>query len=138
MYFSFQSLKTQVQIFQPIGCQFIHTGTRTGVEQSHHNSAGQQIFCKTGKRSNLCPTSLYYNAYLRIVFANKRSILYERQISYANNVTEKRFPKMARLEEWFGEKSEVFLFHDSSKRSLHVLQRVISVRNVSLTKFSPD
>ena len=50
----------------------------------------------------------------------------------------KRFPKMARLEEWFGEKSEVFLFHDSSKRSLHVLQRVISVRNVSLTKFSPD
>lgn len=138
MYFSFQSLKTQVQIFQPLGCQFIHTGTRTGVDQSLHNSAGQRIFCKTGKRSNLCPTSLYYNAYLRIVFVNKRSILYERLISYANNVSEKRFPKMARLEEWFGEKSEVFLFHDSSKRSLHVLQRVISVRNVSLTKFSPD
>lgn len=98
MYFSFQSLKTQVQIFQPIGCLFIHTGTRTGVDQSLHNSAGQRIFCKTGKRSNLCPISLYYNAYLRIVFVNKRSILYERQISYANNVTEKRFPKMARLE----------------------------------------
>lgn len=138
MYFSFQSLKTQVQIFQPIDCQFIHTGTHTGVDQWLHNSAGQRIFCKTGKRSNLCPTSLYYNAYLRIVFVNKRSILYERQISYANNVTEKRFPKMERLEEWFGDKSEVLLFHDSSKRSLHVLQRVTSVRNVSLTKFSPD
>ena len=122
---------------QPIGCHFIHTGTRTGVNQSLPSSACQRIFCKTGNWSNLCPTSLYYNAYLRIVFAMKRSIL-QRQISYTNNVTEKMFPKMARLEEWFGEKSEVFLFDYSSKKTFHVVQRVTSVRNVSLTKDSPD